>query len=416
MPTSPKMSRRSLFSLIGAPALAPATGQSQESAPARSMMAKPSGSRESSGVLYELAEGPWGALSYYYFYLEAPSHLVDLIPLPNPRTRWAVPVSQEATLRQVITNAPLPPDLRDALLNPNLVGASDGIHAIFPPGDVLERIPAGARAEIYRFLGRFDLNDPIKNPVRIRSGSIDEWAQGTDIRPELVQLIKEMSYLQGDLLLFSDFPHLIGKARSESEAKMLHKHTSRVRSMVVRLDTKRMESARDIMPYWSTGLGLRRKEIEYLIDEAIETPGVDTLDLAHLLPPLPRKLLFTYPDSSMALEGTLPDCHWTSLNFFNYEPQPIYLDEFFAASRLLENFDQIEPPYRFGDVMVFLNEDMNAYHSCIYLAADIVYTKNGRSLYAPFTLLPLDDVASTYTDGDGKPLRLQGFRKRGSVA
>lgn len=181
--------------------------------------------------------------------------------------------------------------------------------------------------------------------------------------------------------------------------------------MVVRLDVKGSLSVESIMSYWTTGLGLRRKELEPLLNAAIDTPGVSTLDLGHLLPPLARKLLYTYPDVSMAGDGILPDCHWSALNFFNYNPEPIYLDEFFAASRLLAGFEQIGPPYRFGDVMVFVSEDMNAYHSCIYVAADIVYTKNGRSLYAPWTLLPLKDVEATYPDAEGKPLRIQGFRK-----
>jgi hypothetical protein len=114
----------------------------------------------------------------------------------------------------------------------------------------------------------------------------------------------------------------------------------------------------------------------------------------------------------MAVDGVLPDCHWTALNFFNYNPEPIYLDEFFAASRLLAAFEPVEPPYRFGDAMVFLTEEMNAHHSCIYIAADLVYTKNGRSLYAPWTILHLKDVQSTYPDFEGKPLRIQGYRRK----
>lgn len=371
------------------------------------------GGRESSGVLYEAKPGPWGALSYYYFYLEAPSHLADFVPLPNPRTRWAVPTSQESALLDVIHEAPLSESQRSVLLNPDHVGIGDEVYAIFPPADLLEAISPEARAFLYRFLARFEYNSSIRDPVRIRSGSVDEWAQGTDIRPDLVERMRRMTYLDGDLLLFADFPHLIGLAHSEEEAKMLHKRASRVRSMVVRLDVKKSPPVEEIMPYWQTGLGLRRKEVELLLRKARETPGVDCIDIVHLLPALPRKLLYSYPDMSMAIDGVLPDCHWTALNFFNYNPQPTYLDKFFAASGLLEGFGQVEPPYRFGDVVVFLDEDMNAYHSCVYLAADIVFTKNGRSLYAPWTLLPLGDVASTYREGDGRPLHVQGYRKTG---
>lgn len=339
-------------------------------------------------------------------------HLIEVFPLRNPRTRWAVPLAFENEFRVVLDGASLTPSQKASLFNPNNVGVGDGIYAIFPPKDVLETLSPETRGIIYNYLTRFSENPDIQNPVRIRSGSVEEWAQGTSMRPELVAKMKAMTYKRGNLMLFGDFPHLISLAQSEQEARILQRHSSRVRSMVVRLDVKNSPPVSEIMPYWTTGLGLRRKEIEPLIQASMDTPGVTGLDLVHLLPPLPRKVLYTYPDVSMAVEGVLPDCHWTALNFFNYNPETLYLDEFFAASRLMSGFDQIQPPYKFGDVLVFVTEEMNAHHSCIYIAADIVYTKNGRSLYAPWTILHLKDVESTYPDFEGKPLRIQGFRRR----
>lgn len=415
MPKRGSLSRRDLFAVTGAIA-ASAFPQSsvcgQDAGEADdSGIPAPGPDRETTGVLYEAAEGPWGKLSYYYFYLEAPAHLIELFPLRNPRTRWAVPLEQEAAFRGVLESLPLSAEQRSSLFNPDNLGVGDGLYVIFPPAEVIETLHPDARSILYNYLARFPVNIDIQNPVRIRSGSVEDWARGTTMRPDLVARMKAMTYFKGDLMLFADFPYLISLARSEAEARTLQKHSSRVRSMVVRLNVKEGPSVEEIMPYWTTGLGLRRKEIESMMQAAIDTPGVTGFDLVHMLPPLPRKLLYTYPDASMAVDGVLPDCHWTALNFFNYNPEPIYLDEFFAASRLLAGFEQVEPPYRFGDALVFLTEEMNAYHSCIYLAADLVYTKNGRSLYAPWTVLNLKDVQSTYPDFEGKPLRVQGFRR-----
>lgn len=415
MPKRSAFSRRELLAMTGAfagSASVPLISRSQDSADEEKVMSvETDGDGEKTGTLYKAAEGPWGSLNYFYFYLEAPMHLIEVFPLRNPRTRWAVPLAFESEFRAVLEGAPMTATQKAALFNPNNLGVGDGIYAIFPPKEVLETISQEARGLIYNYLARFDENPDLKNPVRIRSGSVDEWANGTSIRPELVAQMRAMTYFRGDLMLFGDFPHLISQAKSEQEARILQRHSSRVRSMVVRLDVKNSPPVDQIMPYWTTGLGLRRKEIEPLIQASMDTPGVTGLDLVHLLPPLPRKVLYTYPDVSMAVEGVLPDCHWTALNFFNYNPETLYLDEFFAASRLMSGFEQVEPPYRFGDALVFVTEEMNAHHSCIYIAADIVYTKNGRSLYAPWTILHLKDVQSTYPDFDGKPLRIQGFRR-----
>lgn len=411
-----KFTRRGLLASSAAGLFATAGSGSQVEAQTKDLhvegIPSPGPSAERIGHLYEAAEGPWGKLFYYYFYLEAPAHLVDLYPLRNPRTSWAVPLSEEEAFRKLLESLPLSEPHRRALFSSNNLGVGDGLYVIFPPAEVLEALDPKARATLYGYLERFPENGDIQAPVRIRSGSVDEWAHGTTIRPELVEKIRAMSYFRGDLLVFADFPYLLSLAESEAEARLLQKHSSRVRSMVISLNSKEGLNVSEIMPYWTTGLGLRRKEVELMLQAAIDTPEVTGFDLVHMLPPLPRKLLYTYPDSSMAVEGVLPDCHWTTLNFFNYNPEPIYLDEFFAASRLLAGFEPVDQPYRFGDALVFLTEEMNAYHSCIYIAADLVYTKNGRSLYAPWTMLHLKDVQSTYRDFEGKPLRVQGYRRK----
>ena len=408
MPNSHALSRRKLLALGGA--LAGSSGFSQD---AGIVNDNESGA---AGNVYHANPGPWGNLSFYYFYIEAPDHLIDLIPSRSAMTRWAVPASEEAALLKVIESAPLTEAQRKAALNPNIMGAGGDLFALFPPAEVVEGLSKEARSTIYQYLSLFECNPDIKYPIRIRSGSVDEWAAGTTIRPDLVKLMKSMAYHKGDLLVFADMAHIYSLARSEAEAKSLLKYSSRVRSTMVMLNLDENSPIDKILDYWSTGLGLRRKEIEPLLNAIKNTPGVHGIDLVHLLPPLPRKLLYTYPDFSFAADGVLPDCHWTTLNFFNYNPETLYLDEFFAASHLLGSFEEIEAPYKFGDAIIFVTRAMAAHHSCIYLGANLVYTKNGRSIFFPWTILHLDDVRSTYPDKDGEPLEIKGYRRRNAPA
>jgi hypothetical protein len=135
----------------------------------------------------------------------------------------------------------------------------------------------------------------------------------------------------------------------------------------------------------------------------------------HILPALVRKLLYTYPGLDMAKYGIMPDCHWTSLNFFNFEPHQYLLDARLATSQVLEQFTPVEPPYQYGDILFFLdNTTGDAYHSCVHLADNIVYTKNGRNLLSPWLLMRLDDVKKVYLyKGNG---RVQGFRRKDVAA
>lgn len=367
---------------------------------------------QSTGVLYTAAPGPWGAIQYYFFYLEAPQFLIDAFPLPNPRTRWAVPANNEAEFLSLLDEVFMTAEARAALADSANVGVADGLYAVFPPAFVITSLDPTARATLYHYLAQFEVNTEIRDPIRIFSGSVDEWAEGTGMRPELISLMEEMCFMRNGLLNFADIAFLISQAKTQEEARALQRHSSRVRTMVVRLDLKNLGEMGPMIEYWTTGLGLRRKQIEPIIESGIKTPGVAGLDLVHLLPPLARKLLYTYPDLSMAIEGKLPDCHWTALNFFNYNPETIYLEELFAASGLLSDFGTVDEPYQFGDLLVFVTPEMNAFHSCVYLAADIVYTKNGRSLFAPWIALHLNDVKKLYSESGGQPLRVQGFRKK----
>lgn len=419
-----KISRRALFSATGALAAGAIGGplgraaDEGDSGLAKAAVDPVTGiagnseSLESTGVLYNAPSGPWGSVQYYYFYLEAPQHLIDAFPLPNPRTRWAVPLMEEGRFLALLDEVFTDPVARDAIADPQNVGVANGLYALFPTEYLITSLDQDSRSRLYQYLAQFEANPEIRDPIRIFSGSVEEWASGTSIRPELVTLMQSLCFKRHGLLNFADVPFLISHATSQAEAWSLQRHSSRVRTMVIRLDLKNLGELNPIIEYWTTGLGLRRMQIEPLIESAKATPGVAGLDLSHLLPPLARKLIYTYPDLSMAVEGKLPDCHWTALNFFNYNPETIYLEEMFAASGLLTDFDTIDGPFRFGDLLVFVTPEMNAVHSCVYMAADIVYTKNGRSLFAPWIALHLNDVKKLYSESDGAPLRIQGFRKK----
>ena len=126
-------------------------------------------------------------------------------------------------------------------------------------------------------------------------------------------------------------------------------------------------------------------------------PGVDKIDVIHLLPASVRKILYTFPNPLLTENGYLPDCHWTSLNFFNAEPLERLSDPIQATQYTLENFRVVEAPYQCGDVLFFTDiKTGDAYHSCAYIADDIVFTKNGRSPLQPWVLMKIEQVKTLY--------------------
>ncbi|WP_395747407.1 hypothetical protein [Prosthecobacter sp.] len=342
------------------------------------------------------APGPWGRLSYYYFYLEAPDYVVEQFPLPSTTTKWAFNLNDLDHAETLLKSAGMSRVQIDRLLTPRRV-IKDERHAyIFPSNADVEGLSREGRAVIYNELARDAVNVFQYSPVFFLSDSVEVWARESGLSAEVVGKISNLAYRMGNALVFSDIPLLLSQADNVAEARFIMRKLTRVRTLMAQLDLSHGDAIPDLLNYWSTGLGLRRKDLEPLMNAIIRTRGVSHLDILHLLPPLPRKLLYTYPDISYAAEGPLPDCHWTSLNFFNLKAQPFLLDTRLATSLVKQDFDKVEPPYRYGDILMFIAPDGRAVHSATYLADDILFTKNGSNLLTPWLLMRLPDLAKLY--------------------
>jgi hypothetical protein len=361
--------------------------------------------------LYSCAGGPWGRVSYYYFYLEAPDYVVDKFPLPNTTTKWVFNIDELDEIEPLLKSAGMPQERLDQILAPRRV-VKDSQHAyVFPSAGDLENLTPENRAVIYTRLARSPANVFQYSPVFFLTDSVEEWARESGLPASIVSKISSLSYKAGNALVFADIPLLLSQAESVAEARFIMRKLTRVRTLMAQLEISEKDSIPDLLNYWSTGLGLRQKEMEPLMRAIIQTKGLSHLDILHLLLPLPRKLLYTYPDISYAAEGRLPDCHWTSLNFFNLNPQPFLLDTRLATSLVKQDFDKVEPPYRYGDVLMFINPGGRAVHSATYLADDILFTKNGSNLLTPWLLMRLQDLSKLYDVEPGKA-RIVGFRHK----
>ncbi|HCN29129.1 MAG TPA: hypothetical protein DIT64_10320 [Verrucomicrobiales bacterium] len=361
--------------------------------------------------IFYVNPGPWGRLRCSYVYLEAPETLINNFPLPSTRPRWSFPQAQLDELPSFFKTAGLSDALIQVLLAKENVVLEGPYAHVFPPLPDLEAITPESRAKIYTELSKYDANEYCMDPVLIVGQSVEEWYRTSKLRPQIIAKVKQMSYTRGETIAFSDISAILNYAESDSEARAIFKAFTRTRAILVKMELDEQSNLAELLNYWTLGMGLRRKDVEPLMQSIIDTNGVEALPLSHVLPSLVRKLLYTYPGMDLAKHGMLPDCHWTSLNFFNHEPHEYLLDSRLATSQVLENFEPVQPPYKYGDILFFLsNTTGDAFHSCVHLADDLVYTKNGRNLLSPWLIMKLEDVKRVYLyKGDG---RVQAFRRK----
>lgn len=361
---------------------------------------------EAFGKIYHCKPGPWGALEYYHVHLEIPDWMIDSVSRPGLVPTWHFPGATKDSLRDLFQKAGLSSALQDYLLDPAHQSVQDGMISVLPPVPDLIAMQPEQRAVIYDELSKSEINASHARPAFITNGDPDSWFQDSGLRAELLDTIKKLLWTQGEILCFSDHSVLLGMARTKEEVRDIVRVINRTSALVLRISLKDTPDFAQTIQYW-TADG-RNRNIEPMLRSAAETEGGDLLDATHLLPPIPRSHLYSFYSGEVPIVGSLPNCHWTSLNFFNTVALDYHRDPRLATLHANEDYATVPAPYRFGDVIFFVTRAGIPLHSCVYIADDIVYTKNGQSAAVPWVLMKLGDVQRIYTRN--QPLTIQGYR------
>ena len=358
----------------------------------------------------EAKPGAWGRLEYQMIYLTAPEGVLAEFPMPSPQPRWSFADTSPAVARGRLTDSGLEAAVRDRLFaDPRARRDDEGVFTLFPSVADIEALKPAVRDAIYRELEKYPQNTFFHDAVLVPDGDSDAWLRGTGLPDHVVALVKQLVWRDGDAVLFSDFSTVLGHAGSDSEARRWVRVLTRTRAVVGYLKVEPADNLAALRRYWSAGF--HRKDSLPMLNATADLPGGGRLDLTHLLPPLPRRLAYAYTTPELERTGQAPNCHWTSLNFFNYTRQNIYLDLKFAASKVLEDYDRVSDAPVFGDVLFFLDEKGNAFHSCVFLADDLVFTKNGGNTVMPWIITRLTDVKQLYLHGKSGAT-IVDFRRR----
>ena len=107
---------------------------------------------------------------------------------------------------------------------------------------------------------------------------------------------------------------------------------------------------------------------------------------------------------------TVKDCHWTTFNFSNETPDNRFNNPDYALKYINENYYQIAEPSRYGDIVLLLNNRQEVKHSAVYLADDLVFTKNGSNYRQPWMIMRIADLLATYPASP--PMQVVYIRKK----
>ncbi|MEM1294699.1 MAG: hypothetical protein AAGH89_04995 [Verrucomicrobiota bacterium] len=351
-------------------------------------------------------KGMWGELKMESIFLRPPDPLLEVVQVPSEQTEWKFFDLSTQQVVEVFERANLTPQQLNLLVDVTRWHIEGNRIRIFPQADVVTSLSPISRSTIYRVLAKWSENTHHQHPVILGAEDPNVWFSGTKIDPNLV---RNLSYRRGDTALFSDVPKLLQSLNHADEQLRLMKTLLRSRSLMAHVLFDPESDFESFLNYWSVG-GTQTHAVPLL--KSLQRAQIPrSIDVSHFLPELPRKQLNTYPSISDGLAGRYPDGMWTAINFFKHDPIDIYSDQREADAYVREHFQPIQAPYRFGDLIFLVHQTRrDVIHSCIFVAGNVVFTKNNAGILYPWVLSKLDDVKLFHQREE--PLFVSAWRRK----
>ena len=344
-----------------------------------------------------------GRLETTRLVLEQSEETVSFLPKDLNQPQWHFPGMDSEAVFAFLKSAGLTGTQLEALKRPEVaIGGPHGL-IVVPPRHVGLGLTRASRRVIYDKLAEFPENERERQPFQFLETDVDEWRDSGVLSEQTTDLVKRMSVVRAGMLCFSDTQ--IASEVPFYERGPLLRMLTRVPSLAVKLTVDRQSDIEAMSSYW--GAGGRTGEVRAVLAAMGEVEGGSKMDLSRILPPFARSRLYTFPDSSMQPTAPFQDCFWTALNFFRETPEEFNGDTAKVSALIAQRYSLVRDAPKFGDVVMMMDPGGTALHACVYLADNIVFTKNGKGLNRPWILMDMDEMFRTYLAHLRPGIRLQ---------
>lgn len=366
--------------------------------------------------VYPGRQGPWGELDYTRILIAPPEESVQVTtaPVVFERANWFFGRMRRPQVEALLRRAQPAPELLEKLLTATPITEYPNGTLVQPDRDLVLKLNPAARAVVYAVLSRFAENPAQNEPYIFHPEHLEEHFEGSGLMPETVAALKALFYSQGRLSLFADADALLSTIDNQEERVKLLRSITRRSTLLVKLRVTAQSNVDALVDYWD--YSGRPKELKPLLESLERVPEGARIDLVHLLPPFARKRIYTFPplpdDDGMEARR---NCHWSALNFFNDTADDRFCEPAVIQQTVMSSYDRVSTtPLEMGDLLVLSTSGGDTIHSAIYLADDIVYTKNGAGPTQPWLYMHMSDVLDLYAASDSPedPLQLVAFRRK----
>ncbi len=336
---------------------------------------------------------PFGELEYEPIVLEPDNFYVYAGKARRPE-RWCFIGFSREHLEQVFNQSDLSSAQRGLLLNTNCWEPLTNGYAL-PVSDALVLgLSHAACQRLFPLLGRDPANYYESTPFRFPLNSFDECFGQSGIAPEKLEMVRRLTYTNWGQLCFCATEHFRASFTT-NEFESLLKVLYRAPTFILRLRVTPQSNIDALLSYWAPGE--RARELRPLFESLERKPDGGVINISRLLPGFARLRLYTYPDPLRDSNTDSEDCFYSALNFFNDGPNARLLDDSATSKALRQDFYVTDDGWTFGDLLLLTDSSGTGIHCCVYLADQVVFTKNGGTYLQPWKLMKIPDLLTSYT-------------------
>ena len=356
----------------------------------------PDGRRTISETVIPGKPGPWGQLSYVPITLSLPDEFIFVPPANQPPVRWVFHGMSKEQAIELLQAAGVPAAEVTKLQGHAKWTVNPAGIALEPGDELLLGLSPDVRAKLYTRLVEFPENQRQIDPVWFRPDRLEEHLKQGGLSATSLELLKGLLYPQGpSLLLFADFEPALRRLPDEAERRRMVKVLMRKEALLARLRVGPQSDVEALASYW--GVGGRHKDVLPLLKAMQRVEGGTEINIICLLPHFVRDHLWTYPFATAGLDSVKQDCFWSAFNFFNGDdPVDRFNDMAYIREVLKKDYYTIVKPAQLGDLVLLSTRNDAVVHAAVYVADDLVFTKNGESYTQPWILMRMADMVDTY--------------------
>ena len=359
--------------------------------------------------------GPWGELYTVPFVIAAPDELLPIRTVESAGTHWVFKNCTPLEISQLLDSNGMPAAERDAFLAPECAHVNGIDFEVTPTPGMVTSLPERTRQALFRKLALAPENRSAL--FFIHKDTLEDRFGDSGIAKETLALFHKLCCEHGDYLVFGGLPAMLAQLPNYEEKVRFMKALTRQKTMLVRLRVTKDSDVRMLSEYW--GKGVWAPNIRTILEGLDHVPGGTFATIMALLPPLPASQLYFYPlVADNPLNGAAPvrDCHWTSLNFFRDTADTKTVDPVNFTKELAADYFPITGDPRYGDVLILAKPDGEIVHSAVFIADEIVFTKNGSTAIYPWMFSTVPDLLKQYSflAPEGQQLVLRYFRNKGA--